>query len=546
MKFFWPFICFVFAGLSLKGQTFNEPGEGTVTYLASQNVYIKFKSTENIKIGDTLFIKQQDKLVPVLKVRYLSSISCACVPVSTIKLNVSDKVICKQKQIQELKTGEISRQPITKPANQKKDTLQAEKTEKITSIQEIRGYLSVASYSMFSNSTAGNSQRMQYTLSFNARNFGNSKLSVESYITFYHKSKEWSEVTKDIFNGLKIYNLTLTYDINKNFNVLIGRKINPMIANMGAVDGLQIGLKLKPIYIGLLTGSRPDNTDYSFNFNLLQYGGYIYNELSTKNGPVQSTLAFIEQTNAGKTDRRFVYLQHSNSIVHNLNFFGTAEFDLYKKTLVKQDSIHLQDSIYQVDNAPKISNLYLSLRYRASRKLFLSLSYSARQNIIYYETYKSFVDKLLQSETRQGYFLQANYHPGNKLATGVTIGYNFQKNDPRSSRNLNAYLSYLQVPLLDISATFSVTLLETSYVSGKIYRLDFSRDIVPGKLFGGMNYSFINYRFVNVESNLPQNIGEINLRWKIYRKLSFSLFIEGTFDKQNNYNRLYVQLNQRF
>jgi hypothetical protein len=190
--------------------------------------------------------------------------------------------------------------------------------------------------------------------------------------------------------------------------------------------------------------------------------------------------------------------------------------------------------------------LYLSLRYRASGKLYLSLSYSARQNIIYYETYKSFIDKLLQNETRQGYFLQANYHPVNKLALGATIGYNFQKHDPISSRNLNVYLNYIQVPLLDISATLSMTLLESSYLSGKIYRLDLSRDIIPGKLFGGLNYSYVDYRFNNAEYNLPQNIGEINLTWKIYRKLSFSLFCEGTFDKQSNYNRLYAQLNLRF
>jgi hypothetical protein len=119
-----------------------------------------------------------------------------------------------------------------------------------------------------------------------------------------------------------------------------------MISNMGAVDGLQIGMKFKPVYLGLLAGSRPDYNDYSINFSLLQFGGYVYNEFSTKNGPVQSTLAFIEQTNAGKTDRRFVYLQHSNSLIRNINFFGTVEFDLYNKTKATQDTSQVQDTTY--------------------------------------------------------------------------------------------------------------------------------------------------------------------------------------------------------
>jgi hypothetical protein len=544
MKFFLSLMCFVLTGLSLRGQTINEPMEGTVTFISSQNVYVKFKSTGNIAIGDTLSIYKDDKYIPALKVKYLSSSSCACIPLSEIKLNLSDKVICKPKPVQVNQTEEIPVQKTDTGKPPQKDTLRAEKTEKTTSLQQIRGYLSVASYSMF-NSSIGNSERMQYTLSLNARNLGNSKLSVETYVTFYHKFKHESEITNNIFSALKIYNLAVSYEFNK-VNVLVGRKINPMISNMGAVDGLQMGIKFRPIYVGILAGSRPDYKDYSFNFSLLQFGAYLYNEVSTKNGPVQSTLGFIEQTNSGKTDRRFVYLQHSNSLIRNVNFYGTAEIDLYNKTKAPQDTSQVQDTTYKVNNIPKFSNLYFSLRYRASGKLNLSLSYSARQNIIYYETYKSYVDKLLQNETRQGYFLQANYRPTNTLSVGTTIGYNFRKSDPQASRNLNIYLNYFQVPVLGVSTTLSATLLESSYISGKIYRLDISRDIIPGRLFGGINYSYVDYRYYNSEYALPQNIGEINLIWKIYKKLSLSVFYEGTFDKQSHYNRLYAQISQRF
>ena len=68
-----------------------------------------------------------------------------------------------------------------------------------------------------------------------------------------------------------------------------------------------------------------------------------------------------------------------------------------------------QDSIFKQDNSPNLSNLYLSLRYRPIRQLSLSFSYSARQNVIYYETYKDIVGRLLEAATLQGYMLQVSY-----------------------------------------------------------------------------------------------------------------------------------------
>lgn len=539
-------IFFVLSGLSLKGQILNQPAEGTVSFITSQNVYVKFASTENIKIGDTLFILQNDKLFPVLIVKFQSTISCACVPISEIKLNVQDKVMCRQKEIHERVKADTVRQSDIKPAIQEIDTNQVEQIEQVPKKQVISGYISIASHSMFSNLAAGNSLRMRYNLSLTVKNIANSKFSAESYISFNHKNNHWDEVAGNIFNGLKIYNLALNYEINKNCNLLLGRKINPMISNMGAVDGLQFKMKLGLFTLGLLAGARPDYRDYGFNFNLLQFGGYTNHGFSSKNGPVLSTLAFIQQTNRGKTDRRFIYFQHSNQVIPNLSFYGSIEFEMYKKTLVRQDTSILSDSTYLIDNGPRVANIYSSIRYRLSRKISFSVSYSARQNIIYYETYKSLVDRLLQSGTRQGFFIQANFRPSNKLSMGTTLGYHLQLNDIRPTRNINTYLTYSQLPGLGVTATVSVMLMQTSNLSGNIYRLNLSRDIVPGKLFGGMNYSYIDYRFYNTESVLPQNVGEVSLTWKIASKLSFSAYFEGTFEKLNQYNRLYVQLNKRF
>lgn len=539
MRFIVPIFLFVFFGLNLKGQTIIEPEEGTVSYVTSQNIYVKFKSTENIAVGDTLFIRQADKLIPALIVSNLSSISCVCLPISSNQLAVSDKIFTKQK-IKPAATQpkeEIFVAPVVvQPPEEKKDTVIADTTVTKKLKQDISGRLSLSSYSNFSNTPAGNSQRMRYTFSINALNLGNSGLSVESYISFVHKDGEWSEIQQNIFNGLKIYSLAVKYEFNEHFSILTGRKINPKISNMGALDGTQFEMRFKSFSAGILAGSRPDYEDYSLNFSLLQYGAYVSHDYAGKKGNMQSSLAFVEQTNHSATDRRFVYFQHSNSLVKNLNFFGTVEVDLYRYDTV--------------NNKPQgtfnLTNLYLSLRYRVIRQLSLSLSYSARQNIVYYETYKNILDQILDPETLQGFMFQVNYNPIKYLSVGVKTAYRYRKSDPKQTKNLYGYVTYSRIPVLNISATLSATLLETSYISGKIYSLVMSRDLVRGKLYGGLGYRYVDYKYFSTESSIPQNMAECNLNWIIYKKLSLSLNYEGTFEKINKFNRLYINVTQRF
>jgi hypothetical protein len=516
-----------------------EPEEGSVSYISSQNIYVKFKSTENIAVGDTLFIQKADKMVPALVVSSLSTISCVGVPVTTNPFNVADKIFTKQKvkPASEAPKAEVTPVPVVvTPVEAKKPMTYADSAALKKPKQDISGRISLSSYSNFSNTPAGNSQRMRYTFSINANNIGNTKLSGESYISFVHKDGEWSEIQQDIFNGLKIYSFALNYAFNEHYKIWLGRKINPRISNMGAIDGVQFEMKYGSFSAGILAGSRPDYQDYGFNFNLLQYGAYISHDYTPKRGSMQSTLAFVEQMNNSVTDRRFAYFQHSNSLIKNLNFFGTVEVDLYKYDTTK--------------NAPQstfnLTNLYLSLRYRVMRQLSFSASYSARQNIVYYETYKNILDQILDPETLQGFSFQVTVNPVKYLSVGARAGYRYRKSDPKQSKNLYVYVTYSRIPVLNMSATASATLLETSYISGKIYSLVLSRDLVRGKLFAGLGYRYVDYHYFSTESSIPQNMAECSLNWIIYKKLSLSVNYEGTFEKVNKFNRIYVNITQRF
>lgn len=535
------FITLIIIGFGLKGQTGRQAIDGTVSYITSQNVYVRFSSTENISVGDTLFTVTDGLLLPVLLVKELSSISCVCTPLSSKKLAVNDNI--RAFPIKTIPAASLNAVPAPEVKKElvQTDSIPIQKNTPPEEIkQRVNGRFSVSSYSNFS-SVSDLSQRMRYTFSMNATNISNSKLSAETYISFVHKAGEWSEVQNDIFNGLKIYSLALNYAVNKNNQLWFGRKINPRLSNAGAIDGLQYETKIKAFSAGLFAGTRPDYMNYSFNSKLLQYGGYLGHDYSGKNGgSAQSSVAFVEQKNNGNTDRRFAYLQHTNSLLPKLYFFGSVEFDLFNK------KINVQDSTLTQDNSPNLSNVYVSLRYKLLKQLSVSLSYSARQNIVYYETYKNIIDQLLDESTLQGYMLQLNYRPIKNLAVGANAGYRFSKNDPAPTKNLYSYVTYSSVPFINASATLSATILETGYMSGNIYSLGFARDLLPGKLYGGISYRYVKYKFISNETPLSQNMGEINLTWRMMKKLSFSFNYEGTFEKDRHFDRIYVNLTQRF
>ncbi len=182
-----------------------------------------------------------------------------------------------------------------------------------------RGSISVNSYSDFSNTEVPDSQRFRYTLSLNAPNIGGSRFSFESYISFRHKSGEWQEVKNDIFSALKIYNLALRYDLNKSTRFSFGRRINPRISSIGAMDGIQFEKSVKNFKIGILAGSRPDYQNYGFNptISVWRLSCIQYRECGKF---TESSVAYVEQTNNFKTDRRFLYFQHSNNLIKNLDF----------------------------------------------------------------------------------------------------------------------------------------------------------------------------------------------------------------------------------
>ncbi|MBL7807975.1 MAG: hypothetical protein JNN28_09185 [Saprospiraceae bacterium] len=515
--------------------------KGVVSFVSSQNVYVKFSSTEGINKGDTLYLQGPQGVKPALLVKDKSSSSCVCSSLLPEKIKIGSEFyarrIVEKKPEKEKNRKARDTNPVAQDSSLKPPPVvippQQEDREEVAFKQKSKGRVSIASYSNVYDTEE--THRMRYTYMYQGNNLGNSRFSTDQYITFRHTVGEWDVVKENLNNALKVYSLSVKYDIDKRSSIILGRKINQRISSMGAIDGLQVEKGLKNFFIGAIVGSRPDYADYRLNLNLFQAGVYVGRVNNNPQKRRETTFAVIEQRNHAKTDRRFAYFQHTNNLTRNLSFFGSMEADLYQ----------VVDS--QVTNAIRLTNLLFTFRYKVSKRFGISGGYDNRNNIIYYESYKSYIDQLIDDETRQGLRLGATLRITKRINMGANSSWRFQKSNYNLSKNLNVYLNVNRLPWIHSNISLSANLLQTTYLNSKIYGARLTQEIIRGKLNSELYYRMVEYDYSSYENKIKQNIAGIDLSWNITRTLGLYLYYEGTFDATKaTFHRFNTRIIQRF
>ncbi len=524
------YIIFLLMTTALIAQSGNQSElEGTVSFISAQNIYVKFIDTEGISVGDTLFIKNREKLFPVIVVKHLSSKSVSGTPTGDQEIRKGDKItaiVYGQTETAGESMAAASTVEITSSESNNKNKRYSRKT--------FSGRFAVNSYTNFSNVSGWNSQRWRYRFSLNELQLADSSLWFDTYLTFSYKTDSWHLVEQDISNALRIYNFSLTYMPGRDITISAGRKNNRSAASLGSYDGIDVQYKFGKNKIGFIAGSRPDWSDYSFNFNLLQFGLFFNRVDLIYNSRLENTLGVFEQRNNGQTDRRFLYFQHSNNTISKVTMFFSSEVDLYKKVNGVEE------------NTFSLTSLYLNARYSPTRSINLSASYDTRKNVIYYETYKSYADSLLEAETRQGFRFRLSIRPVNKIITGVSFGYSSRGEAIQASTNYNAFVTYTRLPLVRGSLSANYTHLNTNYVNGDIIGVRFFHDLISGLSNFSFGYRYVSYQYSSTEYELNQHIGSASIYINLLRSLTLNLSYEGIFESVRSNSLLFAGLNIRF
>ena len=337
IKFALKILFILYAVISFAQQSDKSILTGTVSYISAQNIYVKFESTEGIEIGDTLFIKENNKMIPVVIVEHKSSTSCAGVSIANKKLDVGAVLnafanLQNQNEetinVEEKITTETTVVPVVV---QSEDDVSTNIDESISSLS---GKVSVQSYSNFSNlKSRYDYQRWRYTFRLNADHLGNSGFSYSQYLSFAYRASDWSRISSNLSEAIRVSDLAIKYNFSAETFIWFGRHLNNKISNISTIDGLQFETAFDKWSFGTVVGSRPDFNNMGLNVKLFQYGVYVNRFDDLVNGSMQNTLGYFEQTNNFRTDRRLLYFQHSNSAIENTRILLFTEVDLFKKEM---------------------------------------------------------------------------------------------------------------------------------------------------------------------------------------------------------------------
>lgn len=511
------------------GQEIKVPLIGKITFITSKNVYVKFDNTTMIKVGDTL--KTIDNL-PCLLVSNKSSSSVVSVRIGDC---VIEKNMILTYLIKRIKEPVIEEEAVVEDIGiSYNDSIQAiSKNAKKLYAEDIRARLSASSYSTISE-VRDDRHRLMTRFSLNANHINHSKFSVETYLNYRYNinSGDANNLSND--NYLRVFNLAVRYDVDSTLSITAGRKINYKISSLGAIDGLQVEKFFGKNYVGAIAGFRPDIFDYGFNPNLLQYGAYIGRLTDSENLHSQTTLGIAEQRNNSDLDRRFTYFQHSSTINKKLNLFTTAELDIFNK---------VNDS---VSNSPRLTNLYVSARYRFNRKVNAALSYDSRKRIIYYKTYETDIEELLDEDiARQGIRARLNIKPFNYVFTGFSYSRRFQSDNQNKSDNIYGFISLSKLPIEGrVSLTYNMN--SSNYLDSNIASLRYSRAFMDDRLNADFYYRFVNYKYVQNVPDFSQHYIGTYLSYYLDRSLIISLSGEySTYNQEDNF-RINTRIIKRF
>ncbi|MCU0413332.1 MAG: hypothetical protein MUE91_02855, partial [Ignavibacteriaceae bacterium] len=382
--------------------------EGSISYISSQNIYVKFNSTDGIEVGDTLFLKDKNNLIPAVKIDHKSSTSVAGISITSNKLEVNNilyaSVISEEVDAETESFNTEIVAPVIVPTVVTDEVVTQTSLEPLPTLS---GRVSVQSYSNFTNNQASyDYQRWRYTFQLNAGRIANSGFSYSQYISFAYRADDWNRISSDFSQAIRVYDLAIKYDFNQRTLLWLGRHINNKISNIGSIDGLQFETGVDEWSFGAAVGSRPDFNNMGLNSKLFEYGAYVNRADLFANGDMQNTLGYFEQTNDFNTDRRFLYFQHSNSAIQNTRIFLSSEVDLFKKEMGENKTDF------------SLTSLYTSINIRPSDLFSIMLSYDARKNVIYYETFKTTLDSIIENETRQGFRARLTLKPIRNLYFG--------------------------------------------------------------------------------------------------------------------------------
>ena len=106
-------------------------------------------------------------------------------------------------------------------------------------------------------------------------------------------------------------------------------------------------------------------------------------------------------------------------------------------------------------------------------------------------------------------------------------------------------INYRLIPLFNISASISGSLINTDFINSKSIYLRLSKKIYK-RVNGRFTYKYYQYNYNSNNIIKNQNRIGFNIDISLKNKIYFNIYFEKTIQKERNFSRLNLRLSKRF
>jgi hypothetical protein len=422
-----------------------------VTYVTGSTIYLDAGRDDGLAEGLELTLMRGDEVVAVCRVAEVSSRRAACaIERKPLEPTVGD-------------TASIVIEPTPAPAPAR--TSSAGRSARSAGL---RGRVGVG-YLFVSDRAAGTSSFSQpaIDLRLHGEGLGGSGWGLDVDARARRTMRRDRDGAAASSSVTRVYRAAVTRrGADDRWNLTLGRQPSVAVAAVGVFDGAAAELKGRRLDVGLFSGSQPDPSDYGHSSEVREHGVYV-----TAHGGADArrqwavSSGLVGSYDRSEVNREFVHFQGRFS-GPRLTAFATQEVDYNRawKSSAGEDDL-------------SITSTFVSLSYRAERRLFLRGGYDNRRNV---RLYRDFVTPEIEFDDafREGVWggLTA------RVARRFTFGVDGRSNDGGSAGSSTAYTVTADVNGLArrIDVRARSTSFESERESGWLHSL--TTRIVAGRL----------------------------------------------------------------
>jgi hypothetical protein len=175
------------------------------------------------------------------------------------------------------------------------------------------------------------------------------------------------------------------------------------------------------------------------------------------------------------------------------------------------------------------------------------VSYDSRRRIIYYETLRTEIERLLaDDEARQGIRSRVNIRPFKYTSIGLSYAKRFQASNQNKSDNINGYFNYSKLPGIGGRISVNYNLNQSNYNESNVLSIRHSRSLIKRKLQGDFYFRMSKNNYIGSENTTEYNYYGASFSYRLSKSLRFSLLSELSTTKERRNIRLNTKLIKRF